>query len=76
MDFAFNLSLAAINVAKAFAKEQKLNLSIADSKLLMHNVMMIQSFLSAFGEMPNVFVKPDEQNQTWFELCHGEKTSD
>ena len=53
MDFAFNLSLAAINVAKAFAKEQNLNLSIADSKLLMHNAMMIQRFLSAFGEIPN-----------------------
>lgn len=53
MDFAFTLSLAAINVAMVFAKEQNLNLSIADSKLLMHNAMMIQRFLSAFGEIPN-----------------------
>ena len=51
MDFAFNLSLASINVVKAFAKEQNLNLYKTDSKLLMHNAIMIQRFLSAFVEI-------------------------
>ena len=32
--FAFNLSLSAINVARAFGKQNDLNLSIADYKLL------------------------------------------
>ena len=54
LDFAFNLSLAAINVAKAFCRHFNLNFSIADLKLLMHNAMMIERFLSMFGNLPNV----------------------
>ena len=54
LDFAFNLSLAAINVAKAFCRQYNLNLSIADLKLLMHNAMMIERFLSMFGKLPNL----------------------
>ena len=44
LDFAFNLSLAAINVAKAFCRHYNLKFSIADLKLLMHNAMMIERF--------------------------------
>lgn len=54
LDFAFNLSLAAINVAKAFCRHYNLNFFIADLKLLMHNAMMIERFLSMFGNLPNV----------------------
>ena len=54
LDFAFNLSLAAINVAKAFCRHYNLNFSIADLKLLMHNAMMIERFLSMFGNLPNL----------------------
>ena len=54
LDFAFNLSLAAINIAKAFCRHYNLNFSIADLKLLMHNAMMIERFLSMFGNLPNV----------------------
>lgn len=49
LDFAFNLSLAAINVAKAFAKQNNLILSTAKLKLLFHNALMIDRFLSTFG---------------------------
>lgn len=54
LDFAFNLSLSAINVAKAFCRQQNINLSVADFKLLIHNSIMIERFLSMFGQMPNI----------------------
>ncbi len=54
MDFAFNLSLSAINVAKAFGKQNNLNLYIADCKLLFHNALLIERFLSTFGNAPDV----------------------
>ena len=54
MDFAFNLSLSAINVAKAFCKQYGEDYSIADVKLLMHNAMMLDRFLSTFGKSPNM----------------------
>ena len=55
MDFAFNLSLSAINVARAFGKQNKLNLSIADYKLLFHNALLIERFLSTFGQTEHYF---------------------
>lgn len=54
LDFAFNLSLSAINVAKAFCKANKLDISIADLKLLMHNAMMLERFLSMSAKTPNI----------------------
>lgn len=54
LDFAFNLSLSAINVAKAFGKQNNLKLSVADCKLLFHNALLIERFLSTFGKMPNM----------------------
>lgn len=54
LDFAFNLSLAAINVAKAFAKQNNINLSTAKLKLLFHNALMIDRFLSTFGNTPDI----------------------
>ena len=54
LDFAFNLSLSAINVAKAFCKQYNKDFSISDVKLLMHNAIMIERFLSMFGNSPNL----------------------
>ena len=54
MDFAFNLSLSAINVAKAFGKQNNINLSVADCKLLFHNALLIERFLLTFGNAPNL----------------------
>ena len=54
LDFAFNLSLSAINVAKAFCRQYGEDYSIADVKLLMHNAMMLERFLSTFGKSPNL----------------------
>ena len=53
LDFAFNASLTAINIAKALSVESGLNLSVEDVKLLIHNTVMVQRILSTFGKTPN-----------------------
>ena len=54
LNFAFNASLTAVNLAKAFAKGSGMNLPVEDVKLLVHNTVMIQRILSTFGEPPNL----------------------
>ena len=68
MDFAFNLSLSAINVAKAFAKQYNLDLSIADCKLLLHNALLIERFLSMFGNAPNLNKNQGQKEHYFKEL--------
>jgi len=68
MDFAFNLSLSAINVARAFGKQNKLNLSIADCKLMFHNALLIERFLSTFGNAPNLHKNPGQKEHYFKEL--------
>lgn len=47
--FAFNMSLTAINVARAFARDNDLDLSVANVKTLVHNAMMMRRILSMSG---------------------------
>jgi hypothetical protein len=54
LDFAFNASLSAINIAKALSVESGLSLSVEDGKLLIHNTVMVQRILSTFGKTPNL----------------------
>ena len=54
LDFAFNASLSAINIAKALSVESGLSLSVEDVKLLIHNTVMVQRILSTFGKTPNL----------------------
>lgn len=68
MDFAFNLSLSAINVARAFGKQNKLNLSIADCKLLFHNALLIERFLLTFGKTPNLHKNPGQKEHYFKDL--------
>ena len=68
MDFAFNLSLSAINVAKAFGKQYNLNLSISDCKLLFHNALLIERFLSTFGNAPNLHKNPGQKEHHFKDL--------
>lgn len=51
--FHFNMSLTAINVARAFARQDKKNLSVASVKTLIHNAMMIHRFSVLSGKLPN-----------------------
>lgn len=68
MDFAFNLSLSAINVARAFGKQNNLNLSIADCKLMFHNALLIERFLLTFGNAPNLHINPGQKEHYFKEL--------
>ena len=54
LDFAFNASLTAVNLAKNVAKESGIDLSVEDVKLLIHNAVMIQRIFSMFGNTPNM----------------------
>lgn len=52
IEFALNMSLTAVNVAREFAKQQKLDLSVANVKTLIHNAMMMRKFLLMSGIPP------------------------
>ena len=72
IDFHLNLSLAAVNVARAFCKQCGIDYSIGKVKLLLHNAMMIERFISTFGKMtehtknkPPVF---DDKNKLFKDL--------
>ena len=47
--FAFNMSLASVNVAKAIAATNRLNLSVGSVKILMHNASMLERIFSMSG---------------------------
>ena len=51
--FHFNMSLTAINVARAFARQEKKDLSVASVKTLIHNAMIIHRFSVLSGKLPN-----------------------
>jgi IS4 transposase len=53
LDFAFNMSLSTINAVRAYAKENNINLSVANIKTLMHNNMMINQILCKSGCRPD-----------------------
>ena len=52
--FAFNASLSSVNVARAFAGEQGLNLSLGSTKTLLHNAAMVDRFIAMSGMRPNL----------------------
>ena len=72
LNFAFNASLSAVNIAKAFAQESGLDLSFESVKLLVHNALVIQRVLSMSGKRPNLNL-----NQEYFKelLFFGVKTA-
>lgn len=51
--FHFNMSLTTINVARAFARQDKKDLSVDSVKTLIHNAMMIHRFSVLSGKLPN-----------------------
>jgi len=53
LDFAFNCSLASINVAREFARRFGNGLSVAGVKTLIHNAMILERFLMMSGHRPN-----------------------
>ena len=53
LDFHFNASLAAINLAKAACKRLGITYSISSCKSFIHNAYMLERFICVFGISPD-----------------------
>ena len=53
LSFAFNASLTSVNLAKAFARHQGMNLSVGSTKTLLHNAAMVDRFIAMSGNFTN-----------------------
>ena len=53
MDFHFNASLTAINLAKAACKGMGISYSISSCKSMIHNAYMLERFICVFGIVPD-----------------------
>ena len=53
LDFHFNASLAAINLAKAACKRLGIAYSISSCKSFIHNAYMLERFICVFGINPD-----------------------
>ena len=53
LDFHFNASLAAINLAKAACKRLGIIYSISSCKSFIHNAYMLERFICVFGISPD-----------------------
>ena len=54
LSFAFNASLTSVNVARAFARQQGMDLSVGSTKTLLHNAAMVDRFIAMSGKSPNM----------------------
>ena len=53
LDFHFNVSLVAINLAKAACKRLGITYSISSCKSFIHNAYMLERFICVFGINPD-----------------------
>ena len=53
LDFHFNASLAAVNLAKAACKRLGITYSIFSCKSFIHNAYMLERFICVFGISPD-----------------------
>ena len=53
LDFHFNASLAAVNLAKAACKRLGITYSISSCKSFIHNAYMLERFICVFGISPD-----------------------
>ena len=54
LSFAFNASLTSVNLARAFARQQGMDLSVGSTKTLLHNAAMVDRFIAMSGKTPNM----------------------
>ena len=52
--FAFNMSLSSINVARAYVRQENINLSVGSTKTLLHNAAIVDRFIAMSGKHPNM----------------------
>ena len=66
LDFAFNMSLSTINIARQFAAQQETTLSVGDVKVLLHNAAMVERLFSMFGKNPNLKINETDFKELLF----------
>jgi hypothetical protein len=66
LEFAFNMSLSTINVARAFARENNMDLSMANIKTLIHNNMMLRRIIRTSGFRPNRLLNTNDFKELLF----------
>ena len=54
LSFAFNASLTSVNLARAFARQQGIVLSVGSTKTLLHNAAMVDRFIAMSGKSSNM----------------------
>ena len=54
LSFTFNASLTSVNVARAFTRQQGMELSVGSTKTLLHNAAMVDRFIAMSGKSPNM----------------------
>ena len=54
LSFAFNASLTSVNLAKAFARQQGMVLSVGSTKTLLRNAAMVDRFIAMSRNTPNM----------------------
>jgi len=54
LSFAFNASLSSVNLARAFARRQGIDLSVGSTKTLLHNAAMLDRFIAMSAKRPNM----------------------
>jgi arsenate reductase-like glutaredoxin family protein len=60
------MSLSSINVARAFARENNMDLSMANIKTLIHNNMMLQRIIRTSGLRPNKLLNTNNFKELLF----------
>jgi len=54
LELVFNASLTSVNVARASARQQGMNLSVGSTKTLLHNAAMVDRFIAMSGKSPKM----------------------
>ena len=66
LSFAFNASLTSVNLAKAFARQQGMDLSVDSTKTLLHNATMVERFIAMSRKSPNMRLNNTDFNELLF----------
>lgn len=66
--FRDDVRLHYLYTGEKTGKQNDLNLSIADCKLLFHNALLIERFLSTFGKTPNLHKNPGQKEHYFKDL--------
>ena len=48
------MSLSSINVARAYARQENINLSVGSTKTLLHNAAMVDRLIAMSAKRPNM----------------------